>query len=358
MRVKFRTSLSGLPAYVPGRPPVARPGIETFKISSNENPYSPLPHIVEAAQRAVLGMNRYPDMASSAMHAAIAERFGVEPSNIASGTGSVGLLQQFVQALCDEGDEVLFAWRSFEAYPIVAAVNGATSVRIPLRADESHDLDAMAAAITTRTRLVLVCQPNNPTGVGASRAELESFLQLVPSDVLVVIDEAYVEFVDDPDMPDGLDLFRRYPNVALLRTFSKAYGLAGLRVGYAIAHEELAAMLRACAVPFGISVVAQAAAIAALEVEQQLQERVHRIIAARGHVTQSLRSQGWTLPDSQANFVWLRTGAETQAFAAHCDAHGLAVRPYGDEGVRITVGDEPADARFLDVAAEWRTTHA
>ena len=356
--MRFRSSLAGLPVYVPGRPAVARPGIETFKISSNENPYAPLPHIVEAAERAVREMNRYPDMAVTALHSALAERFGVDPAAIATGTGSVGLLQQFVQAVCDEGDEIIHAWRSFEAYPIVAAVNGARSVRVPLRADASHDLAAMAAAIGPRTRMVLVCQPNNPTGVAAKRAELDDFLDVVPDDVLVVLDEAYVEFVSDPEVPDGLDLLRSRQNVALLRTFSKAYGLAGLRVGYAIAHEDVAAALRACAVPFGVSGVAQAAALAALEVEDALRERVSRIVDARAHVTAELRAQGWSVPESQANFVWLALGAQSAEFAVYCDVRGLAVRPYGEDGVRVTVGDAPADARFLEIAAEWRALHS
>ena len=352
--VKLRSSLAGLPKYVPGRPPVQRAGVRTYKISSNENPYAPLPSIVEAATRAVGQMNRYPDMAVAELHAALAARFGVDVEQIATGVGSVGLLQQFVQATCDQGDEVIFAWRSFEAYPIVAAVNGAMGVRVPLRDDESHDLAAMAAAITSRTRLILICQPNNPTGVGATHAELEAFLATVPADVVVVIDEAYVEFVDDASLPDGLDLLHAYPNVAVLRTFSKAYGLAGLRVGYAIAPHELAEALRACAVPFGVSGVAQAAAVAALAVEEELLQRVAQITTARTWVTEALRQQGWTLPESQANFVWLRLSEMSPDFAAFCDERGLAVRPYGTEGVRVTVGDPEADIRFVAAAAEWR----
>jgi len=355
--VKLRSTLAGLPKYVPGRPPARRPGLRSYKISSNENPYAPLPSIVEAAERAVREMNRYPDMAVAQLHAALATRLGVDPLHIATGVGSVGLLQQFVQATCDQGDEVVFAWRSFEAYPIVAAVNGATAVRVPLRDDESHDLAAMAAAVTDRTRLILVCQPNNPTGVGATRDELDAFLAAVPKDVLVVIDEAYVEFVDDPALPDGLDLVRAHGNVAVLRTFSKAYGLAGLRVGYAVAPLEVAEALRACAVPFGVSGVAQAAALAALAVEDELLERVARITAARHWVIEALRVQGWTLPDSQANFVWLRMGEDSPAFAVFCDERGLAVRPYGTEGVRITVGDPEADIRFVAAAEEWRKLH-
>lgn len=356
--MKLRAALASLPGYIPGRPPAARPGVTSYKISSNENPYAPLRQIVDAAQAAVLQMNRYPDMAATELHNALAVRFDVPATHVATGTGSVGILQQFVQATCDAGDEVIFAWRAFEAYPIVATINGAVPVRVPLRDDESHDLDAMAAAITKRTRLMLVCQPNNPTGVAARRDELDRFLAQVPDDVLVVIDEAYVEFITDANIPDGLDYYRKYPNVAVLRTFSKAYGLAGLRVGYAIAHDDVAAALRACAVPFGVSNVAQAAAVAALRVEQELQQRVSQIVAAREAITDALRAQGWTLPDSQANFVWLRLGEQTQEFASFCDERGLAVRPYGTEGARVTVGDAPADARFIEACSEWMTAHA
>lgn len=354
--MKLRAVLAGLPKYIPGRPPAARPGLTSFKISSNENPYAPLRPIVDAAQHAVLQMNRYPDMAVTELHEAIATRFDVPVSHVATGTGSVGILQQFVQATCDAGDEVIFAWRAFEAYPIVATINGAIPVRVPLRADESHDLDAMVAAITDRTKLILVCQPNNPTGVAATKTQLDDFIARVPDHVLIVIDEAYVEFVTDVAVPDGLDYYRQHENVAVLRTFSKAYGLAGLRVGYAIANEEVAAALRTCAVPFGVSGVAQAAAIAALKVEDELQQRVRQIVAAREQVTAQLRAQGWHLPDSQANFVWLRLGEKTADFAAFCDERGLAVRPYGAEGVRVTVGDLPADARLIELCNDWIST--
>jgi histidinol-phosphate aminotransferase len=332
--------------------------VTTHKISSNENPYAPLPEIVQAAQAAVVSMNRYPDMSVTALHAALAERFDVPVGHIATGTGSVGLLQQFIQATCEAGDEVVFAWRAFEAYPIVTTINGAVPVRVPLRSDESHDLAAMAAAVTDRTRLIMICQPNNPTGVAATREELDAFIATVPSDVVVVIDEAYIEFVTDSDIPDGLDYYRAHRNVAVLRTFSKAYGLAGLRIGYAIAHDELAEALRLCAVPFGVSGAAQAAAVAALGVEEQLRKRVGHIVAARETVTSALREQGWSLPHGQANFVWLRLGDRTQQFAAFCDERGLAVRPYGHEGVRATVGDADADLLFVQACKEWRTTHS
>ena len=226
-------------------------------------------------------MNRYPDMAVGALSQALAKRLDVPVEHLATGTGSVGVLGQLIQATCDPGDEVVYAWRSFEAYPIVVAIAGATSVQVPLDADARHDLDAMPAAITERTRLVLVCTPNNPTGPVVHQDELDAFLDRVPRDVLVVIDEAYLEFVTDPEAPDALATYRQRPNVAVLRTFSKAYGLAGLRVGYAVAHEPVAQALRKTAVPFGVSDIAQQAAIASLEAYDELQERVDALVAER-----------------------------------------------------------------------------
>nr|MCU0264963.1 aminotransferase class I/II-fold pyridoxal phosphate-dependent enzyme [Actinomycetes bacterium] len=224
---RLRPVLADLPAYRAGRP--APEG--AFKISSNENPYPPLPSVLAAVSRAAEQANRYPDFASTDLVEALAARFTVAAEQVAVGTGSVGIAQQLVQATAGVGDEVLFAWRSFEAYPIITRIAGATPVQVPLGADEGHDLTAMRAALTDRTRLVFVCTPNNPTGTAVRRAALEAFLDAVPADALVVLDEAYREFVRDPEVPDGLDLVRGRPNVAVLRTFSKAYGLAALRVG-------------------------------------------------------------------------------------------------------------------------------
>jgi histidinol-phosphate aminotransferase len=289
--------------------------------------------------------------------AAIAERFDVPASHIATGTGSVGVLQQVIQSVATEGDEVLYAWRSFEAYPIVVQISGATSVRVPLTADERHDFDAMAAAITDRTRLVLVCSPNNPTGTAVRRGELTGFLDRVPSDVLVVIDEAYREFVRDPDVPDALYVYRDRPNVAVLRTFSKAYGLAGLRVGYAVAHDRVAEALRKTAVPFGVSGVAQAAATASLRAEDELFERVELLVKERARVHDALREQGWSrLPVSEANFVWLRLEQRTMDFAAACEAAGVVVRPFAGEGARVTIGEPEANDIFLSVATDFVPT--
>jgi histidinol-phosphate aminotransferase len=353
----LRPAVDAIPAYIAGKPPERVPGLTSFKISSNENPYSTLPEINEALISSLSEVNRYPDMAATALSQALANHFAVSVESLALGTGSVGVLQQFVQATCDQGDEVIHAWRSFEAYPIVAAVNGAISVGIPLRPDESHDLSAMLKAITPRTRLILVCQPNNPTGVAAKNEELRQFIDQVPSEITIVLDEAYTEFVTDPEIPDGVKLFHEYAageNIAILRTFSKAYGLASLRVGFAIASPVVASALRKCAVPFGVSGMAQAAAIAALECEPHLLKRVDAITAERTLVIAGLRAQGWVTPDSQGNFVWLRLGNDTQAFSELCSSHGLSIRAYGNDGVRVTIGEAAANERFLEVAGEFQ----
>ena len=347
---KLREALRGIPAYRPGKVPDA----SAFKLSSNENPYPPLPGVLERVQRSCETFNRYPDMGVSALSAEIAERFKVPVEHVATGTGSVGVAQQLLQATSGPGDEVVYAWRSFEAYPIITQISGATSVRVPLTPDERHDLDAMAAAVTDKTRLIFVCTPNNPTSVAIGRAELERFLDRVPKDVLVVIDEAYREFVRDPDVPDGVDLYRDRPNVAILRTFSKAYGLAGLRVGFAIAHEPVAAALRATAVPFGVNSLAQVAAVESLRSESELLERCDALVRERTRVLVALREQGWTVPESQANFVWLRLGEDTMDFAAKAEAAGVVVRPFAGEGARITIGEVEANDIFLRVAAEFR----
>lgn len=350
---KLRAALDGVPTYQPGKP-AAGGGPAGYKLSSNENPYPPLPGVLESALEAAGSLNRYPDMACTGLMAELAARFEVPLSHLATGTGSVGVAQQLVQSTAGPGDEVIFAWRSFEAYPIITRVSGATPVPVPLTEGDVHDLEAMLAAITDRTRLIFVCNPNNPTGTVVHRAELESFLDRVPADVLVVLDEAYIEFIRDEDVPNGIDLYRDRPNVCVLRTFSKAYGLAGLRVGFAIAHEPVAAALRKTAVPFGVSQVAQEAAIASLRSEKALKERVDALVEERARVAAALAAQGWTLPESQANFVWLRLGDRAADFAAACDAAGVAVRPFQGDGVRVTIGETEANDIVLRVAEEFR----
>ena len=346
---RIRAALDAVPSYAPGRLPPAREGVTSFKLSSNENPYPPLPSVLEVVTAAAGQMNRYPDMFAGALVAALAEHLGVPAEHVATGTGSVGVLGQVLQATCADGDEVVYAWRSFEAYPIVVGVSGARSVQVPLTADARHDLDAMAASVTGATRLVIVCTPNNPTGPAVHRDELERFCDRVPDDVLVVVDEAYREFVRDPDVPDALDVYRDRPNVAVLRTFSKAYGLAGLRVGYAVAHAPVADALRKAAVPFGVSGLAQDAAVASLAVEAELLERVDALVSERVRVLGALRDQGWPAPDSQANFVWLPTADRTQTLVAACHEAGLSVRPFPGEGARCTVGEPEANDRLIEV---------
>ncbi|NEB36798.1 histidinol-phosphate transaminase [Streptomyces sp. SID14515] len=350
---KLRAELDGVPAYVPGKPAAAG-GPVAYKLSSNENPYPPLPGVLESALAAAGNFNRYPDMACTGLMNELADRFGVPLSHLATGTGSVGVAQQLLQATSGPGDEVIYAWRSFEAYPIITQVSGATSVKVPLTDGDVHDLDAMADAITDRTRLIFVCNPNNPTGTVVRRAELERFLDRVPSDVLVVLDEAYKEFIRDADVPDGIEIYRDRPNVAVLRTFSKAYGLAGLRVGFAVAHEPVAAALRKTAVPFGVSQLAQDAAVASLRAEDELLGRVGSLVAERTRVSAELVRQGWTVPESHANFVWLRLGERTLDFAAACERAGVVVRPFAGEGVRVSIGEDEGNDLFLKAAEAFR----
>lgn len=353
---RLRAALDNLPSYRPGKP--AAPGSERpmYKVSSNENPYAPLPGVLEAAVEAAGVMNRYPDMFATGLVDALSSRLGVPAAHLATGTGSVGVLQQVIQATATEGDEVVYAWRSFEAYPIVVGISGATSVRVALDGDARHDLAAMADAITDRTRLVLVCSPNNPTGPAVHDAEMREFLDRVPSDVLVVLDEAYKEFVRDPEAVDGLAIYRDYSNVCVLRTFSKAYGLAGLRVGFAIAQEPVADALRKTAVPFGVSGVAQHAAVESLSREDALLERVDALVQERARVSAALREHGWSIPHSEANFVWFAMGDETNDFAAACEEAGIVVRPFSGEGCRVTIAETDANDRLIKVAAAWRSS--
>ena len=319
---RARASLDAIPAYTPGRSAAPHEGVTTYKLSSNETPLGPLPSVRAVLEAEAGAVNRYPDMACAALYDAVSTRFDVPTTDLAAATGSVAVLYHLVQALCGPGDEVVYAWRSFEAYPIaVAAAADVRAVRVPLGPGARHDLDAMAAAVTDRTRMVLVCTPNNPTGPAVHAAELEAFLDRVPPRVLVVVDAAYSEFVTDREAADGLALYRSRPNVAVLRTFSKAYGLAGLRVGFAVAPEPVATAVRKVALPFGVSGLAQAAAVASLlpAAEAELMVRVSDVVAERERVVAGLREAGWDVPDTQANFCWLPLGDDAVAFAAACE---------------------------------------
>lgn len=332
---------------------MVRPGQASFKLSSNENPYPPLPGVLEAVADAAAQLNRYPDMGCTALYDALADRLGVAHGQLAAGTGSVAVLYHLLQAYCDPGDEIVHAWRSFEAYPIAVSVAGGASVPVPLADGGRHDLEAMAAAITDRTKVVLLCTPNNPTGPALTHAEVVAFLERVPTDVLVVVDEAYREFVRMDDPVDGLALIAERPNVVLMRTFAKAYGLAGLRVGYLVGPEPVAEAVRACSLPFGVSSIAQAAAVASLAAEAELLERVDALVDERTRVRTALEGQGWDLPDSQGNFVWFELGERSLEFAAAAGRAGVAVRPFAGEGVRVSIGEADGNDLLITVAAQF-----
>lgn len=348
----LRPALATLPAYVPGR---TVPG--AIKLASNETPYPPLPHVLSRIAEAAGDVNRYPDNFATELTAALAAKFGVDVDQVRVGCGSVSLCTQLVQAVVDADEEVIYAWRSFEAYPIIAAVSGASSIQVPLTGDHVHDLDAMLERITGKTRLIFVCNPNNPTGTAVGRDALVRFLQAVPSDVVVALDEAYREFVTDPAVADGLTLLDDFPNLVVLRTFSKAYGLAGLRVGYAVAAEPaIAAALRQTQVPFAVSTVAQAAALASLEpqAETQLLARVADIVAERSRVHSTLVEMGYEVAPSQANFVWLPLGEATTNWAAGCEDRQVIVRAFAGAGAgaRITISSPAENDRFLAAARD------
>jgi histidinol-phosphate aminotransferase len=349
----FRPVLDTIPAYRPGRVPVAAPGqSQAHKLSSNESPYGPLPSVAEVIAESGRGVNRYPDNGAEALTSAIAARFSVPAEHVAVGCGSVGVLKQVIEAAAGPGDEVIYAWRSFEAYPGLCDLAGATSVRVPLNG-EDHDLRAMAAAITPRTRVILVCNPNNPTGTVVTEGELKALLEKVPKDCLVVLDEAYREYVRDEAVPDGIGIYRDHPNVAVLRTFSKAYGLAGLRVGFLIGQAPVADAVRKTMLTFSVNSVAQAAAIASLAAEPELLERVESTVKERDRVREALLADQWSVPPTEANFVWLRLGEHTTPFAEACERAGIAIRPFDGEGARVSIGTPEANDAFLAVAHEY-----
>ncbi|MCZ2806419.1 histidinol-phosphate transaminase [Modestobacter sp. VKM Ac-2983] len=356
--VSARPAVAAMPVYRPGRNPadLAREiGVDrAVKLASNEVAFPPLPAVVQAIAATAGETNRYPDNGAVVLTRALAERYGVEPAQVATGCGAVTVCQQLAQAYNDPGSSIAFAWRSFEMYPLLAQVAGARAQQVPLvpgtpgGAADTHDLDGLAAAIDDTTRVVFVCNPNNPTGTAVRRPELERFLDAVPAQTLVVLDEAYREFVTDPDVPDGVELMRGRPNVAVLRTFSKAWGLAGLRVGYLLAEDPAVAdAVRRTQVPFSVSSLAQAAAVAALASEPEVRERCAAVVTERARLTDALRGRGLPVADSQANFVWLPLGERTVEVAAALEARAVITRPFAGEGIRVTVGTPEEDDVFL-----------
>ncbi|WP_431888363.1 histidinol-phosphate transaminase [Nocardiopsis alba] len=344
----LRAVLESIPPYRAGIKIVGPDG-RSIKLSSNESPYGPLPSVREAIAEAAADLNRYPDPAAEALITRLAERLGVPEDHVALGAGSVGMLQQLLEAVGEPGTEVVYAWRSFEAYPLLVELAGVSSVKVPLK-EEGHDLEAMLEAINANTRMVLICNPNNPTGTTVREAELVDFLDRVPDHVLVILDEAYREYVRDPEVPDGISLYRDRPNVAVLRTFSKAYGLAAVRLGFLVGHPQVTGAVRKALVPFAINHLAQAAGIASLNAEEELLERVEATVAERERVRGALLDAGWTVPPTEGNFVWLRLGERTLDFAAACAEVGVAVRPFQGEGARVTVASPEENDAFLSVA--------
>ncbi len=346
--VRLRPEIVAVPAYRQGR---AAPA-DGFKLSSNENPFPPLPSVVEAVAGTLGSLNRYPDASGADLRELLAERHGVTAAEVHLGSGSVALLAQLISAAAGAGDEVVYSWRSFEAYPGLVTVAGATSVQVPNRPDGGHDLPAMAAAVTDRTRVAIVCTPNNPTGPIVTAAEFEAFMAAVPGDLLVLLDEAYSEFVTAEDAVDGIPLLSRHPNLVVLRTFSKAYGLAALRIGYAVGPAAVLDAARSAAIPLSVTDASRIAAIASIAAEDELMERVARIAVRRDQLRSALLEQGWAVPEAQGNFVWLATGEQTaEANDAFFDA-GLTVRAFAPEGIRISVGEQESVDKLLEVTAD------
>ena len=333
----IRPDLSSLPAYVPGKRQE-----DALKLSSNEATQPPLPAAVDAMAAAAAGANRYPDMGAVAIREALAEHLGVAFEQVAVGTGSSALCQQLVQVTCADGDEVVFPWRSFEAYPIFAQVHGATPVAIPLK-DEGMDLEAIAAAITDRTRLIFICNPNNPSGSIVTRAEFAEFMAKVPAEITVALDEAYTEYLRAEATPLATEDIAKYPNLVGLRTFSKAYGLAGLRIGYAFGQPDMIEALNKVSIPFSVNSVAQAGALASLAAQDELKQRTDTAVAERQRVIEATGAY-----PSEANFVWLP--GETPELAAALAEQGVLVRSF-PEGIRITVTTPEETDQLL---AAWK----
>ncbi len=348
MTARLRPLMADLPAYTPGR---TVPG--AIKLASNETVDGPLPSVRAAINTAAGTLNRYPDNGYVELKERLAKHVSFAPEHIAAGCGSVSLCQQLIQITASVGDEVMFGWRAFEVYPLQVRVAGATPVAVPLK-NHTHDLDAMLAAVTDRTRLIFVCNPNNPTSTVVPPGDLVRFVEAVPNDVLVCIDEAYVEYIRDGLLPDSLGLVRDHPNVVVLRTFSKAYGLAGARVGYAVGDPDIITALGKVYVPFTASTLAQAAAVASLGASDELLARTDAVVAERARVTAALRGAGYRMPDSQANFVWLPLSPEqTRDFVEQAAVARILVRPYGIDGVRVTIGAPHENDALLSFAIDW-----
>lgn len=344
--VNIREDVAELPAYIPG----ARPdSAGVAKLSSNENPYIPLEAVREAGRAALDAVNRYPDMASRDLTEALAKFHGVNADQIVLGTGSSALLVHAMTAVARPGSKVVFAWRSFESYPIATVTAGSTAVAVPLAAGGRHDFDAMARAIDADISAVIVCNPNNPTGAAHTLTEIRSFLDRVPSHVLVIIDEAYIDFATEPGVETAIPLIEEFPNIVIARTFSKAFGLAGARVGYMIGEPNLIRAISKVTTPFGVSHVAQQLAITALENHDWVVEAVAKLVAERGRVWRALRDLDVEPVASQSNFIWIPAEVmDPQELPAACRDADVLVRSF-PEGTRISIGLPEENDRLIEV---------
>jgi histidinol-phosphate aminotransferase len=348
--IEFNRRIEAIPLY-----PAADTyefGGELVKLASNETPWGPPPAVTEAIQSQLATLNRYPDPDKSLLRQRIAERCDVSPAKVAVGNGSCEILLAAAEAMLEPGAEIVYAWPSFSMYPHLAAMSGASAITVPLDAEDRHDLEAMAREVTHATRLLLVCNPNNPTATALPVAEIDAFVAELPRHVAVLIDEAYVEFSTLQDPDESLDLVRRHPNVVLLRTFSKVYGLCGLRAGYAIGSEEFRLAVDRVRQPFSVNALAQAAAAEALLHQDEVERRVERTATERLHVESALDERGLESSDSQANFSWVSLGEREEADVVRGLAeHGVIVRAgtaLGQEGrLRITYGTRDENDRLL-----------
>lgn len=350
----IRRDLIGLPPYRPGRRPedVARPqSEEPARLASNELPFGPLPAVRAAMTAALEEIHRYPDFFSRRLVTALAERLGVDPSTVVVDDGSSALCLHVIEAVCDPGTEVVVPHRSFDLFSRSALRCGAVPVAVSFADDGSYDLEAIGRAVTARTGVVVICNPNNPTGSGVPADDLTAFAEVLPGNVLLLVDEAYREFAGpESHRPDAVPLVAARPT-AVLRTFSKAYGLAGLRVGYAVASPPLAEVLRKLATPFAVSSLAECAALAALSESAEVERRASVIRAERARVEDRLRTIGLPVLPSLGNFVWIALREAAEAFVIRCDEQGILVRAFSPEGVRVTIGTVEQNDRFLAAAA-------
>lgn len=350
-----RSVVRSLPAYKPGKDAkqaeIDHGVTNAVKLASNENPEPPIDPIVDAVQSSIAGINRYADHRAVALRSKITEWLGVDAAMVTVGNGSVGILQQIFLTYVDPGDEVVFGWRSFEVYPIFTQLSGGAAVRIPLNDDLTYDVDAIIAAINERTKLVMLATPNNPTGTIISANDLARIAEAAGPRTIVVVDEAYREFVDDGVVDPVRDLLSTYPNMMVTRTLSKAHGLAGLRMGYAVAHPSVISDFDKCTLPFAVNALAQVAALAAIDHIDMINARARGIVEERHRVEDGLRSLGWWLPAHQANFVYLDCGERTGEITLMLERAGVVVRPFEGEGIRVTIGSSAENDRFLAAMA-------